>query len=113
MRHAPLGEPAATALGSDQPTHVVDNPVERLVPQPRIRQRGRRVERDVEIDGTPEQLLNVPVRQNLPVRRHLERLPAIAERVEQIIEIKLTPDEDAALKKSAAAVKELVDVIGM
>jgi malate dehydrogenase len=32
---------------------------------------------------------------------------------EQIIEIKLTPDEDAALKKSAAAVKELVDVIGM
>jgi malate dehydrogenase len=31
--------------------------------------------------------------------------------VEQIVEIKLTPDEDAALKKSAAAVKELVDVI--
>src|SRR5438128_9296746 len=31
--------------------------------------------------------------------------------VEQIIEIKLTPDEDAALKKSAAAVKELTDVI--
>jgi malate dehydrogenase len=31
--------------------------------------------------------------------------------VEQIIEITLTPDEDAALKKSAAAVKELVDVI--
>jgi malate dehydrogenase len=31
--------------------------------------------------------------------------------VEQIIEIKLTPEEDAALKKSAAAVKELVDVI--
>ena len=33
--------------------------------------------------------------------------------VEQIIQIKLTPEEDAALKKSAAAVKELVDVIGM
>src|SRR5215831_12360250 len=31
--------------------------------------------------------------------------------VEQIIEIKLTPGEDAALKKSAAAVKELTDVI--
>ena len=31
--------------------------------------------------------------------------------VEQIIEIKLTADEEAALKKSAAAVKELVDVI--
>ena len=31
--------------------------------------------------------------------------------VEQIIEIKLTPEEDAAFKKSAAAVKELVDVI--
>jgi len=31
--------------------------------------------------------------------------------VEQIIEIKLTPEEDAALKKSAAAVKELVDII--
>ena len=31
--------------------------------------------------------------------------------VEQIIQIKLTPDEDVALKKSAAAVKELVDVI--
>src|SRR6185436_7928077 len=33
--------------------------------------------------------------------------------VEQVVEIKLTPEEDAALKKSAAAVKELVDVIGM
>ena len=32
---------------------------------------------------------------------------------EQIIEIKLTAEEDAALKKSAGAVKELVDVIGM
>src|SRR3954468_14542006 len=31
--------------------------------------------------------------------------------VEQIIEIQLTAEEDAALKKSAAAVKELVDVI--
>jgi malate dehydrogenase len=31
--------------------------------------------------------------------------------VEQIVEVKLTPDEDAAFKKSAAAVKELVDVI--
>jgi malate dehydrogenase len=33
--------------------------------------------------------------------------------VEDIIQIKLTPDEDAALKKSAGAVKELVDVIGV
>jgi hypothetical protein len=31
--------------------------------------------------------------------------------VEQIIEIKLTADENLALQKSAAAVKELVDVI--
>jgi malate dehydrogenase len=29
--------------------------------------------------------------------------------VEEIIEIKLTPDEQAAFDKSAAAVKELVD----
>ena len=33
--------------------------------------------------------------------------------LEQIFEITLTPEEDAALKKSASAVKELVDVIGM
>jgi malate dehydrogenase len=33
--------------------------------------------------------------------------------VEQIVEIKLTPEEDAALRKSAGSVKELVDVIGM
>jgi malate dehydrogenase len=33
--------------------------------------------------------------------------------VEKIIEIKLTPDEDAAFKKSAGAVKELVSVIGV
>jgi len=33
--------------------------------------------------------------------------------VEDIIQIKLTAEEDAALKKSAGAVKELVDVIGM
>ncbi len=33
--------------------------------------------------------------------------------LEKIIEIKLTPEEDAAFKKSAASVKELVDVIGV
>jgi malate dehydrogenase len=33
--------------------------------------------------------------------------------LEQIIEIKLTPEEEAALKKSAAAVKELCDVIAV
>ena len=33
--------------------------------------------------------------------------------VEQIIQITLTPAEDAAFKKSAAAVKELVDVINV
>ena len=33
--------------------------------------------------------------------------------VEDIIQIELTPEEDAALKKSAAAVKELTDVIGV
>ena len=33
--------------------------------------------------------------------------------VEEIIQIELTAEEDAALKKSAGAVKELVDVIGM
>jgi malate dehydrogenase len=33
--------------------------------------------------------------------------------VEQIIEIELTPEEDAALRKSAGAVKELTDVIGV
>ena len=33
--------------------------------------------------------------------------------IEKIIEIKLTPEEKAALDKSAAAVKELVAVIGV
>jgi malate dehydrogenase len=33
--------------------------------------------------------------------------------LEKVIEITLTPDEDAAFKKSAAAVKELVGVIGV
>ncbi len=33
--------------------------------------------------------------------------------IEQVIAIKLTPEEDAALKKSAAAVKELVEIIGV
>ena len=33
--------------------------------------------------------------------------------LEQIVEIKLTPEEDALLKKSAAAVKELCSVIGV
>jgi malate dehydrogenase len=36
-----------------------------------------------------------------------------AKGIEQIIEIKLTPEEKAALDKSAAAVKELVSVIGV
>jgi malate dehydrogenase len=33
--------------------------------------------------------------------------------LEQVIQITLTPDEETAFKKSAAAVKELVDVIGV
>ena len=33
--------------------------------------------------------------------------------IEQVIEIKLMPEEQAALEKSAAAVKELVDIIGV
>jgi malate dehydrogenase len=33
--------------------------------------------------------------------------------IEQIVEIKLTPEEHAALQKSAAAVKELVEIIGV
>jgi len=33
--------------------------------------------------------------------------------LEKIIEIKLMPEEQAALDKSAAAVKELVSVIGV
>ena len=33
--------------------------------------------------------------------------------VEQVIEIKLTPEENAALQKSAAAVRELVNVLGV
>ena len=36
-----------------------------------------------------------------------------AKGIEQIMEIKLTPDEKTALDKSAAAVKELVGVIGV
>lgn len=36
-----------------------------------------------------------------------------AKGIEQIIEIKLTEEEKAALQKSAAAVKELVDIIGV
>ena len=33
--------------------------------------------------------------------------------IEEIVEIKLTPEEQAALEKSAAAVKELVEIIGV
>jgi malate dehydrogenase len=36
-----------------------------------------------------------------------------AKGIEQIIEIKLTAEEKASLDKSAAAVKELVSVIGV
>ena len=36
-----------------------------------------------------------------------------AKGLEQIIEIKLMPEEQAALKKSAGAVEELVKVIGV
>jgi len=50
--------------------------------------------------GVHDQFLGVPVKLG-------------AKGLEQIIEIKLTADEDAALKKSAAAVKELVTVIGV
>jgi len=32
---------------------------------------------------------------------------------EQIIEIKLTPEENAALQKSAASVRELVAILGV
>jgi malate dehydrogenase len=50
--------------------------------------------------GVKDQFLGVPVKLG-------------ARGVEQIMEIQLEPAEQAALMKSAAAVKELVDVIGM
>ena len=34
-----------------------------------------------------------------------------AKGIEQIIEVKVTPEEQSAIKKSADAVKELIDVI--
>ncbi|MBI4486506.1 MAG: malate dehydrogenase, partial [Acidobacteria bacterium] len=48
--------------------------------------------------GTRDQFVGVPCKLG-------------ARGMEQVIEIKLTPEEEAAFKKSAAAVKELVDVI--
>ena len=53
--------------------------------------------------------------------RNLERGKAVVGEIEKlgkggaerVIEIKLTPDEQAALQKSAAAVKELTNVIGV
>jgi malate dehydrogenase len=50
--------------------------------------------------GVQNQFLGVPVKLG-------------AKGLEQIIEIKLEPEEQAALMKSAAAVRELVDVIKM
>ena len=50
--------------------------------------------------GVKNQFLGVPVKLG-------------ARGLEQIIEIKLEPEEQAALMKSAAAVRELVDVIKM
>jgi malate dehydrogenase len=50
--------------------------------------------------GVKGQFLGVPVKLG-------------AKGIEQIIEVQLEPDEQAALNKSAAAVKELVDVIKM
>jgi malate dehydrogenase len=50
--------------------------------------------------GVKGQFLGVPVKLG-------------AKGVEQIVEVKLEPEEQAALNKSAAAVKELVDVIKM
>ena len=51
------------------------------------------------------------VRNQRAVRRRAVKLGANG--IEQIIEIKLTAEEQAALKKSAAAVKELIAVIGL
>ncbi|MCL4848429.1 MAG: malate dehydrogenase [Acidobacteria bacterium] len=50
--------------------------------------------------GVTDQFLGVPIKLG-------------ARGMEQVIQITLTPEEDAAVKKSAAAVKELVSVIGM
>ena len=50
--------------------------------------------------GVSGQFLGVPVKLG-------------AKGMEQVVQITLTPEEDAALKKSAAAVKELLSVIGM
>lgn len=50
--------------------------------------------------GVTDQFLGVPIKLG-------------ARGLEQVIEIALTPEEDAAVKKSAAAVKELVSVIGV
>jgi len=40
-------------------------------------------------------------------------MPESARGIEQIIEIKLLPEEKAALEKSAASVRELVNILGL
>jgi len=41
------------------------------------------------------------------------RLPVYGRHTKQVIEIKLTPEENAALQKSAASVRELVTILGV
>ena len=64
------------------------------------------------------QLIDVPTDTHLwaesyerNLRDVLSLQAEVARAVSGEIQIKLTPDEDAAFKKSAASVKELVDVI--
>ena len=100
---------ARTARGGLEITELVGH--ERVVRPGRV---GRRDGRgDPARQAEDPAVFGVPaggVRRPRSVRRRA-RASSARKGLEKIIEIKLTPDEDAAFKKSAAAVKELVDVI--
>jgi malate/lactate dehydrogenase len=89
----------AFELAAERGLERVADPV-RLVHREVARHHEVQVDVLAPADGAAAQLVDVA-----PLRP--------ARGLEQIIQIKMTPEEDAAFKKSAAAVKELVTVIGV
>ena len=76
-----------TALGVDEAAQVVNQRDKTGIAQLLVRFRRGCVERHVQVDGTAEQFLDVPIGQDLPVRGHLQHLAAVAEGIEQFVDV--------------------------
>ncbi len=99
-------------LASISRRRLLQDQVEPVVAQLRVGLARARVQRDVEVHRPPDQLLDVPIGQDLAVRRHLQDLAAAVEGVQQVVD-RLHHERlaDRAVHEALGVVEERAEVL--